>query len=193
MPRASQENKILEAALQCFAELGYEGTRIRQIAERAGVAESALYRHYPSKEVVAHTLFQHHCQDLITKLQEVAALPLSVEDKLRGFVRSALDDYRSNPAAIAYVMLQPPNFEQSLPDNFISPLEIIATVISEGQQEGSVRSGPPHLLACAFVGCFIQIFAFAHLPFFETVKPCLILENEHLIVDMAWAAIANSG
>ena len=64
MPRPSQENKILEAALQCFADLGYEGTRTRHIAERAGVAESALYRHYASKEAIAQVLFQQHCQDL---------------------------------------------------------------------------------------------------------------------------------
>ncbi|HEX2909750.1 MAG TPA: TetR family transcriptional regulator, partial [Chloroflexia bacterium] len=33
MPRPSQENKILEAALYCFAQKGYDGTTIRHMAE----------------------------------------------------------------------------------------------------------------------------------------------------------------
>ena len=53
MPRPSRESEILDAALACFAERGYDGTRVRHIAQRAGVSEAALYRHHPSKEAVA--------------------------------------------------------------------------------------------------------------------------------------------
>jgi AcrR family transcriptional regulator len=60
MPRPSQKDKILQAAVECFAELGYDATRVRHVAERAGVSEAALYRHFPSMQALAGELYLHH-------------------------------------------------------------------------------------------------------------------------------------
>ena len=42
--------KILDAALVSFAENGYRGTNLRDLAAGLGLSKSALYRHYESKE-----------------------------------------------------------------------------------------------------------------------------------------------
>ena len=42
--------KILDAALVSFAENGYKGTNLRDLAAGMGLSKSALYRHYDSKE-----------------------------------------------------------------------------------------------------------------------------------------------
>ena len=42
--------KILDAALVSFAENGYKGTNLRDLAAGMGLSKSALYRHYKSKE-----------------------------------------------------------------------------------------------------------------------------------------------
>ena len=52
MPRPSQKDKILQAAVECFAELGSDATRVRHVAERDRVSEDALYRH-PAVAVAA--------------------------------------------------------------------------------------------------------------------------------------------
>lgn len=41
-----------QAALELFAEQGYDATGTAQVAERAGVSEMTLFRHYPSKEAL---------------------------------------------------------------------------------------------------------------------------------------------
>lgn len=41
---------ILDAALASFAENGYKGTNLRDLAAGMGLSKSALYRHYESKE-----------------------------------------------------------------------------------------------------------------------------------------------
>jgi len=46
------KDRILEAAIELFAERGYEGCSMRQIAAAVGVTEGAVYRHYPSKESI---------------------------------------------------------------------------------------------------------------------------------------------
>lgn len=47
-----RRGEILDAALAVFAEKGYEGGTMRDIASRVGVTEPALYRHYAGKEAL---------------------------------------------------------------------------------------------------------------------------------------------
>lgn len=42
--------RILDEALIMFAENGYKGTNLRDLAARLGLSKSALYKHYASKE-----------------------------------------------------------------------------------------------------------------------------------------------
>jgi AcrR family transcriptional regulator len=44
------DEAILEAALELFVERGLDGVGIEQVAERAGVARTTVYRRWPSKE-----------------------------------------------------------------------------------------------------------------------------------------------
>ena len=46
----STKERILEEALVCFAESGYKGTNLRDLASRLDLSKSALYRHFTSKE-----------------------------------------------------------------------------------------------------------------------------------------------
>jgi AcrR family transcriptional regulator len=43
---------LRRAALESFAEQGYGATGTAQVAERAGVSEMTLFRHFPSKEAL---------------------------------------------------------------------------------------------------------------------------------------------
>lgn len=42
-------DRLLTAALELFAEQGYDGTTVGQIAARAGVTEMTFFRHFPTK------------------------------------------------------------------------------------------------------------------------------------------------
>ncbi|WP_329257182.1 MULTISPECIES: helix-turn-helix domain-containing protein [Actinoallomurus] len=54
--REQSQQRILEAALLAFAERGYEGTTIAQIAERAGVARGLVSYYFPAKEKLLQAL-----------------------------------------------------------------------------------------------------------------------------------------
>jgi AcrR family transcriptional regulator len=51
--------RIFDAAVELFAERGYDGTSLRQIAEAVGLTESAVYRHYPSKEAILEAIIAY--------------------------------------------------------------------------------------------------------------------------------------
>jgi AcrR family transcriptional regulator len=50
--------RILEAARELFAERGYAGTSIRDIAERLDMTKAALYYHFPGKQDVLAALVE---------------------------------------------------------------------------------------------------------------------------------------
>ena len=53
-PNAQQ--RILETARNVFAEKGFDGARVDEIAKEAGVPKSLIYYHFPSKEAILEEL-----------------------------------------------------------------------------------------------------------------------------------------
>lgn len=52
----STKNRILDESLIMFAENGYKGTNLRELAAQLGLSKSALYKHYKSKEDIWNCL-----------------------------------------------------------------------------------------------------------------------------------------
>ncbi len=50
------KDRILNEALILFAENGYRGSNLRDLAARLGLSKSALYKHYDSKEAIWNAL-----------------------------------------------------------------------------------------------------------------------------------------
>lgn len=48
----STKDRILNEALALFAEKGYKGTNLRDLAARVGLSKSALYKHFDRKEAI---------------------------------------------------------------------------------------------------------------------------------------------
>ena len=61
---------ILDAALDLFAEKGYFGTSLREVAATVGVRESALYHYFPGKESLFEALI---AADQHTKIERMSA------------------------------------------------------------------------------------------------------------------------
>jgi AcrR family transcriptional regulator len=62
-------SRIQEVALELFIEQGYEGTSLREIAERLGVTKAALYYHFKTKEDIVASLME----DRLAAMTELVA------------------------------------------------------------------------------------------------------------------------
>jgi AcrR family transcriptional regulator len=51
------KEKIFDAAVDLFAEKGYDGVSMRDIGRAVGVTEGAVYKHYSSKEAILESIF----------------------------------------------------------------------------------------------------------------------------------------
>src|SRR6185436_8786528 len=52
-----RKEAVLEAALACFEELGYDNTSIEDIRARSGASIGSIYHHFGRKEVIAAALY----------------------------------------------------------------------------------------------------------------------------------------
>ena len=58
--RTDTRARIQQIAVELFTEHGYEGTSLREIAERLGVTKAALYYHFKSKEDIICSLVEDY-------------------------------------------------------------------------------------------------------------------------------------
>lgn len=73
--RATQQ-RLLETAVECLAELGWSNTTVGVVAERAGVSRGAAQHHFPTREVLITAALDHMADARVVEFRrEVAALP----------------------------------------------------------------------------------------------------------------------
>ena len=81
---------ILDAALALFADKGYFGTSLRDVARAVGVRESALYNYFPGKEALFDALLAAESADKAERLSALLDAPITdvraVLDRLAEFV-----------------------------------------------------------------------------------------------------------
>jgi AcrR family transcriptional regulator len=68
--------RLLEAAIECLASLGWAGTTVAVVAERAGVSRGAAQHHFPTREDLVTAAVEYVAEERTTALREhVADLP----------------------------------------------------------------------------------------------------------------------
>ena len=87
--------EILEAALASFAEKGFAGTRMDDIAARAGITKGTIYLYFESKEAVFKALARQSIGERIAAVTEqLKSADTPAADQLR-FVIGALGHFAS--------------------------------------------------------------------------------------------------
>jgi AcrR family transcriptional regulator len=68
---------ILDAALELFADKGFFGTSLRDVAGAVGVRESALYNYFPGKDALFDAILAAHQDSKVERLAPLADGPIS--------------------------------------------------------------------------------------------------------------------
>src|SRR5512145_2065467 len=63
--------RILDAAEALFADRGFEGTALRDVAARVGIRTPSLYNHFPSKEALYAAVLERVVEPLLALLSEL--------------------------------------------------------------------------------------------------------------------------
>ncbi len=74
--------RILQAAEECFAQRGYDGTSVADICAAAGVTKGGFYHHFPSKQDLFLSLLERWMDMLDSQLEVLSAGAASIPQGL---------------------------------------------------------------------------------------------------------------
>ena len=97
--------QILESALKLFSHRGYGATRVRDIAEDAGLSKGNVYHHFSDKETILRALLDQYFQAMsspdfpFNRALATGTFPENLEELGRA-ARETVKDYREYVALI---------------------------------------------------------------------------------------------
>jgi AcrR family transcriptional regulator len=95
---AQRQRSILYAAAEVFARHGYDGARIEEIAEAAGVSKGLIYEHFKGKrELYAHIRSKGTAESLDRVLEAAAAADADSRQQLEAALSAFLDFVAEQP------------------------------------------------------------------------------------------------
>lgn len=148
--------------MELFASLGFAGTTIKDIAQKAGVTEGALYRHYKSKEEMAIALFDRELSIIKEFLTASAAGEKAPALRLRDIIEYLYSSYLEKPWPLLFVILNFQNLQgESRLDNKKHIYDDITDYIRDlFQDQPGIRDY--EFLATMITGLIVQPIIFHH-------------------------------
>jgi AcrR family transcriptional regulator len=146
------QQKLLDAAIEAFAENGFKGTSTRDIAERAGVHHPLITYHFKNKDqlwrAAANHIFIAFGQSLTQSMADSQGL--NAKERMSRMVYAYVRYARHQPA-LHKVMVQESSYPSSrldwLIEKHLNPLfQVVFGMITELQSLGVAPQGNPALL-----------------------------------------------
>jgi TetR/AcrR family transcriptional regulator len=141
---------ILEAALEIFAQHGFRGATIDQIADAAGMSKPNLLYHFKSKDDIHRTLIQRLLDTWLAPLREIDDIGDPITE-LRSYIRRKLEmarDYPRESRLFANEILQgAPRVLPMLEGELSALVDEKVQVIRGWMRAGKIaRTDPYHLI-----------------------------------------------
>ena len=165
----STKNRILDEALVMFAENGYKGTNLRDLAAGLGLSKSALYKHYESKEAIWNAMLDRmeaYYAERFGSTDNLPETPSSGEELFRMAMRMINFTVHDPQIILTRKLLITEQFHDQrvcklATKHFLEGTANIYAKVFEGMMDkGLLKKEDPHLLAFSFT---TPISALIHL------------------------------
>jgi AcrR family transcriptional regulator len=154
--KEERPQEIADAAFAAFAENGYAGTRIDDVARRAGVSKGLMYLYFKTKEELFKAVIKNVVIRRVDSLIEmVETSELSAEEFLRGPLLEFMKKIPGSPVAVVIRLLlsegpRHPDLVDYYWENVVNRgLTAISLFIERGVERGEFRrtavNDLPHL------------------------------------------------
>jgi TetR/AcrR family fatty acid metabolism transcriptional regulator len=142
-----KRERIIDAALRVFASKGFFGAKVADVAQEAGVADGTIYLYFKSKDDLLISLFEQQMSVVVRELNTALAGAKDPVDKLRRFIRAyvrLVQENRHGTEVITIELRQSAKFMKEYGNpRFAEFLKLLASVIDEGQKQGTLRADIP--------------------------------------------------
>lgn len=148
--------KIERAALKLFIHEGVDAATTREIADKAGVSEGALYRHYKGKDELALSLFMATHNRLAAMLAEVLSGSGTLEQKVRAAVKAYCELADEDFLLFSFHLVSLNRYLPYDKRREDDPVSITERIISGLMDDGTIPKGDPALKAAMALGVVMQ-------------------------------------
>ena len=193
------KDRILEAAIELFAEKGFSEVSVREITRAVGIKESSMYNHFESKQQILDEIFEFLKRqfDAMT-IPEEAAAEMIANLTPEGFMDLSIQSfqmYLGNPLFVKiWRILSIERFtnlraRELFNKHFMDePIEYQARVFEALMERGAMKKQNPRLLAREFFSYILFIY-FRYIEtdrnvninspeFHEMIKEHIVILNE---------------
>ncbi|OQX62232.1 MAG: hypothetical protein B5M56_07040 [Desulfococcus sp. 4484_241] len=195
MAETGTQQKILEAATAIFAQEGFRGARMRQIADLAGVNQALLHYYFRSKENLYGEVLSRFFTDVFSSLAHSLTTQADPESAFRSFIDTYIDILSSNPTfprLMVSEILEGGRHLMAVVDRIfsetgLSPPGLVVPFVNDAIKKNLIRPVDPVQTSISVVG--MCMFYFIAKPFVEHIwgKP----ENEPEFIRQRKEAIAD--
>lgn len=152
----------MRAAVEVLATRGFQRTKIRDIAQLAGVADGTIYLYFKNKDDLLIQLFEDVMDHVLSHFDRALEGKEDPEDKLRSLLTThfQLVEYDPmNAKIISVVLRQSSTFVQEYKNPLFSKyLHLIEEILREGIEQGCFRQDLlPSVLGRAIFGALDEI------------------------------------
>lgn len=185
-----KQQKIVETAIQMFADKGYASTSTSEIAKAAGVAEGTIFRHFGSKENLLLSVILPFLLEAVPVvadefIQDVLTKPYpSFESFLTTLIENRLEFVRENNSIFKILIVELLN-RDDLREQMITffqqtPYQHVTAVLDTFKERGELLDLPNPILIRTML---TQVFGYFMVRFalFPSFNWDDSLEVEHLV------------
>lgn len=183
-------DRIESAVLEIFSATDFHRASIREVAKKAGVSFTSIYKYYGSKEGLLFACLDHHLyaltERLIDHLQGIAHL----KEKLRKVFWVQFDFYERHPDVGRILFLTVPYKKWMDDKTFKQPkfIDLLMDILRKGQEEGTLNQEVSASVLLDFV------FGFIHRRFTMWIyrgQKENLTEDANAAFEMVWRGISN--
>ncbi|HEY6395227.1 MAG TPA: TetR family transcriptional regulator [Candidatus Binataceae bacterium] len=186
-------DRVLQVAQALFAERGYRGTSLRDIARRIGIKAPSLLHHFPSKRQLYLAVLDRIFEGLEDAAGAVLMSRESRQERTRKAITGAIDFIASRTDSIRLIwkeMAEESGVGRQLLKRRVPPLFSMAVnFIFRGQREGKFRTeiDPFHFLLSLnsiTLGYFTTAAMVKRLWNVNLLEPSMIARRKREVIDL---------
>lgn len=156
--KEAKKDDIFSAAASVFAEKGYSGTRMEDIAVKANIGKGTVYEYFRSKDELFFALYQNLLDKFHTKIYSALTPQQSPTETLAAFVTTTLKAFDEwHEYAILLIEFWTEHRRGKFSQVEFSTIydksrEIISGLIDAGIENGEFARVDSHVMASAIIG-----------------------------------------
>lgn len=169
----STEEIIFDAAQKVFVLKGFDGARMQEIAEEAGINKALLHYYYRTKEKLFRAIFERVLSYVIPKVLAFVESDEPIFSKIEFFVNTYIELLLKNPYIPNFIINElnrnPDNIAEMLGGIMVKndAFKKISTMINQEIEKGTIRPIPPDQLIVNMIS--LCIFPFAARPILQGI------------------------